>query len=509
MRGLLRDEQRGQSVVLIGGRRCGKTSVLDRLHALLSDGASPGASGESWRRLVPDAGGDSPRLDRPHLPVKLDMEGNGFESYRDVIQFIADKAAESVKALGIGSAALLAPDIADAVDLQNYLVALDRDISSGRYSGLAFLVDEIESIFGEPWCANLLSLLRALVDSVLRTRLWVVLVGSDGLDSYRHPRDGSPPLNVMQRTLLPGLDYSSRKRMTQEPFVTLGMLPPHVSAIAELDRLAAGNVWLVTHLLDAIYEDAAVSLESVTDDLLTNQFETFERWAAPLDETAWSVYRRIASAGTLSEKEMGQGADRLARRKLVYQALIHERLDGSFEIGPELFRRWAEEQGKIRGPFAPRRAAPANGSYPPGTFRYDVALSYASRDKPVAENLARQLRGLNISTFFDQELQHDLWGIDLARALPSVYDREARVTLLLVSNDYVSRRWPLVEARAAIAKSVREGWDSVLLVSLDGARLPEVPDSVVWLDLRAGPKTVADIAVALASRFANRKGPNV
>jgi hypothetical protein len=63
----------------------------------------------------------------------------------------------------------------------------------------------------------------------------------------------------------------------------------------------------------------------------------------------------------------------------------------------------------------------------------------------------------------------------------------------------------MVEKAAALKKALREGWQAVLLVSLDGTLLPDVPGSIVYMDLWKGDKTIAHVALALAARL-NKKG---
>jgi hypothetical protein len=495
MRSLLSDEQQGQSVVLIGGRRCGKTRILQQLNTWLSAMGRKEPAEKIWRGLLSDASGPAPGADRSRAPVALSLQGQGFTSAQDVRNYFMEETAKALEVFSIEPPPLTSP-----MTIQKWLLQADAAAARAGMGGLAFLIDEIESIFGEPWASDIMSLLRGLDDSVLRARLWIVLVGSNGLETYRHPKDGSPPLNVLRQTFLKGLEYDARRRMMQEPFTQNDRLPPSDVQMSRIDALAGGNVWLLTHLLERAFGGPGDDLESFAEDFLTDQFELFERWAKPLDEKAWEVYRRIASAGRMPLRDFS--TERLAHRLLEYQALIHETPERQLEIGPELFRKWAEDEGKVRPPYGAKKVvADKDAALPPGYFRYEVALSYTSKDKAVADELAKQLRALEVKTFYDQEIAHEMWGADLARALPSTYERDARVTVLLVSEEYAQRRWPLVEAAAALAKAIRDGWNSILLVSLDGARLPDVPDSVVWLDLKITGKSVADVALALVARF--------
>ena len=59
--------------------------------------------------------------------------------------------------------------------------------------------------------------------------------------------------------------------------------------------------------------------------------------------------------------------------------------------------------------------------------------------------------------------------------------------MLLISKDYVQRYWPRVEKAIVLKKALREGWQAVLLVTLDGTLLPEVPGSIVYMKIAVQP----------------------
>ena len=86
MRAMLTDEQAGQSVVLVGGRRCGKTRTMERLAAYLQSLANketPLAAEDdlmaAWDHAVPDHRDSAPFQPqvRPHWPVPVNFQGRG------------------------------------------------------------------------------------------------------------------------------------------------------------------------------------------------------------------------------------------------------------------------------------------------------------------------------------------------------------------------------------------------------------------------------------------------
>jgi hypothetical protein len=391
-------------------------------------------------------------------------------------------------------------------ELEKWLLAVDARLAKERLGGIGLLIDEITELFTEGWHHDLMAFLRRLDDHTLHSRIWLVLSGSYLLDGYQH-LDGSPPLNTARRRFLRDLDYPARRRMAMEPFNQVDRLPPPDEVLRAVDRLGAGNVWLLTLLLEGLFDGTSTTetVQETAESLLEQENSLFDRWARALGEDGWTLYSKIAAQGFLPKSNIQTGRERAVRSVLEYQALVHRTPVGSLEMGPEIFRRWAAEEGKIRGPFAPRpEPRPGDVYQAPGYYRYDVALSYASPQKNLARNLSDELRRQGLEVFYDQELQHNLWGIDLARCLPETYDRLARFTVPMVSREYAERHWPGIEAAAALTKALREGWDAILPVSLDGTRLPGAPDSIVHLDLSTSGKTIADVALALVARCRHR-----
>jgi len=75
------------------------------------------------------------------------------------------------------------------------------------------------------------------------------------------------------------------------------------------------------------------------------------------------------------------------------------------------------------------------------TFDYDVAISFASEQRPEAEAIATCLRAGGVSAFYDQYEQADLWGKNLYDHLDAIYQHKARYCLMLVSAAYAAKVW--------------------------------------------------------------------
>lgn len=70
----------------------------------------------------------------------------------------------------------------DAGQMESWLRQADARLGEANLGGLALLLDEIEELFAKPWHHDLMAFLRRLDDFTLRSRVWIVLAGSDSFD---------------------------------------------------------------------------------------------------------------------------------------------------------------------------------------------------------------------------------------------------------------------------------------------------------------------------------------
>ena len=74
-------------------------------------------------------------------------------------------------------------------------------------------------------------------------------------------------------------------------------------------------------------------------------------------------------------------------------------------------------------------------------FEYDVALSFAGEQRPLAEEIADRLKSEGIDVFYDGFEKARLWGMNLYDHLHEVYSKRARHCLLIASAEYASKVW--------------------------------------------------------------------
>jgi len=70
---------------------------------------------------------------------------------------------------------------------------------------------------------------------------------------------------------------------------------------------------------------------------------------------------------------------------------------------------------------------------------YDVAISYASEDRPYVQQVAAELVARGIRPFYDQNEEVALWGEDLFETLQDVYMSKSHLAVLFISEHYAKK----------------------------------------------------------------------
>ena len=124
---------------------------------------------------------------------------------------------------------------------------------------------------------------------------------------------------------------------------------------------------------------------------------------------------------------------------------------------------------------------------------FDIAISFAGEDRRLAQELAHLLKEEGLLVFYDDDEQAQLLGENLTEYLSTIYKNEASYCVVLVSENYVRKRWSRYEWRAAQARAFEEFDQAYILpVRIDDAELPGLHSTVGYLSL--GSKTIREIA---------------
>jgi len=120
------------------------------------------------------------------------------------------------------------------------------------------------------------------------------------------------------------------------------------------------------------------------------------------------------------------------------------------------------------------------------SFEYDVAISFAREDGPVAEELVDLLARKNVKVFRDeyQATDPDLWGKDILDHLVNLYARKARYCLLLVSRHYPLKTWTQADRTSVRERALRDPNEYILPIQLDESEVPGITTAKGYRDLR-------------------------
>ncbi len=130
---------------------------------------------------------------------------------------------------------------------------------------------------------------------------------------------------------------------------------------------------------------------------------------------------------------------------------------------------------------------------------FDIALSFAREDRAIAKELAQSLKDRGLKVFYDDEEQAELIGENLFEYLTDIYQNRASHCVVLVSTNYVRRRWARLEWRAAQSRAL-EQFDKayILPVRIDESELPGLLPTTGYLSLEK--RSVDEIAELLAKK---------
>ena len=124
-------------------------------------------------------------------------------------------------------------------------------------------------------------------------------------------------------------------------------------------------------------------------------------------------------------------------------------------------------------------------------FKYDVAISLVKEDVGVGQELHDLLRSSINSIFFYPESQRDLIGQDGVEKFGNVFRRESRVVVVIHRKEWGTTPWTGVEENAIKEMCWNEGWDRIIVHSVDGSAPTWLPKIHIWSGGRFGLTALA------------------
>lgn len=120
-------------------------------------------------------------------------------------------------------------------------------------------------------------------------------------------------------------------------------------------------------------------------------------------------------------------------------------------------------------------------------IRFDYALSFAGPDRAVARRLRTALLDEGFRVFFDEDYEHEMLGQDGIRYLMSIYSRESKHCIVLVSPAYESSEWTNLERETIQARELTGERGVLVPVKLTDHSPSWLSPSRIYFDLSSRP----------------------
>ncbi len=325
----------GNSILLIGGRRMGKTSILEALYQNLQLIVKRPSNA-----LIP-------------LPVFLDLMGEGISSLEAFFHALCERSKSAVEEITSQRVNTNCTSNDGELPQQNFLNVLETWSQTAlrehsRRLRLILLLDECEEILEHAWSIDLQRALRSLlVRRNTKEMLKVVMAGSHRLlaQSKQH---GSPLWNVLTPHRLSVLNEQSTLELIMKP--TKGCLS-HETVQAIVNE-SGGHPFLTQYIMYHLWEVGIKTATSETVEQIALSFprerSDFRDWVNCLGPSGLIVYSILAQTNSSLSEDIIISNSNIARLDvadaldtLCYHGLVvKETHEETYRIGAQMFRKW-------------------------------------------------------------------------------------------------------------------------------------------------------------------------
>jgi hypothetical protein len=410
---MLNGFRNGRSYAILGGRRCGKTSLLMQIAVdLQNEGLAP---------LTP-------------IPRLLDIQSLGRYSPRVLFEQMYALVAQEVGAPPFLSST-------EGQEYQDFLAALDKakpllDQCYGADWVVILLIDELDAAIGKlPDDQFFQNLRNLLMMSRFHRHFRLVASGVTGMANLIS--SGSSPLNNLRNKHLGILTGKQVRQLIVNGFHN--GLDPEVELA--LLQLTGRHPYLLQGLLEKLWDVQPaidkLALKNASREFLREHHD-FDRWLESFDEAGHAVYQALANApeGTLHARDLRQKiASHLAPKVdealtiLSYHGVIDDSDPDEPQIAGTMFRDWYRDN-------APRQENKASEPERPQAIR--VFYSYSHKDEAFREELDAHLAQLRRASFIEawhdrKILPGEQWEDAISQNLEA-----ANIVILLVSADFLN-----------------------------------------------------------------------
>lgn len=113
---------------------------------------------------------------------------------------------------------------------------------------------------------------------------------------------------------------------------------------------------------------------------------------------------------------------------------------------------------------------------------YQVGLSFAGEDRKYVSKVADELLKLQISVFYDEYEEVNLWGKDLYQHLNGVYKDRCQYCVIFISKHYAEKLWTNHELKSAQARAFEENREYILPARFDNTEIVGLNNTVGYVE---------------------------
>lgn len=445
-REVLRGFVNEKSYALLGGRRCGKTSLLMKLREDLQQGGMA-----SFRVL--------PRF----LDIQSLVPRSPFDLFSRIHALVSE---------GLDAPAWDSPPPRQTY--QEFLKRLDElhpmleRAHGGRWL-VVLLIDELDAAPRHlPDSESFENLRNLLMESRFKSYFRVVASGCSEMGKLI---GSGSPLNNLAKIYTRVLSVEETRELVAKGF------PEGLSRETEDELLhqTGGHVYALQGLLEALHEGpqpiTPKIIQSASERFASDHSSDFKVWHDDLGDSGRACYAELVHAAPegRTKQQLRERVDRSHSVSdglvaLSYHGLIHEEETGQKRIAGTLFKDWFLDHAHTRSP---------NPMPMPPPDRNQVFISYSHKDKKWLERLETHLkpriRNGKVDVWNDKRIKAgDEWRKEIDEAMA-----RAKVAVLLVSPDFLASDFIAKNELPPLLEAAQRGGVKILWVPLKTAAFQE------------------------------------
>lgn len=126
-------------------------------------------------------------------------------------------------------------------------------------------------------------------------------------------------------------------------------------------------------------------------------------------------------------------------------------------------------------------------------YQYDVAISFAEEDAPVAQCISEALKKQGLKPYFYKDERAEQWGENLFNIVINRYKESALFALILISEHYQQKWWTGIELQI-VQTVLKRGENAYLLpLRLDNTSLDGLGNNTLFVTWDNNPQEIASL----------------